>query len=199
MVEPGLFRHYKGNFYRVLFLARHDAGRVLEPDEEVLVFAVQEEGLLYFSPAKELEAQAKTVGGAVCDLEILRAKNSTDGKPAPGSTYVVYVSLYPSSGGRVSVRELSEFEGFNDAGARRFEHVLPNCHACAHSGMGPEDLYLVCGHPDAGVMGTFIKKEPLDHCPNFSKFEQHPHRNPDGTLIRGDLDSFRGVFEKDKR
>jgi len=180
MVEPGLFRHYKGNFYRVLFLARHDAGRVLEPDEEVLVFAVQEEGLLYFSPAKELEAQAKTVGGAVCDLEILRAKNSTDGKPAPGSTYVVYVCLYGD--GRISVRELSEFESFAVSGEPRFKRVEPNCHACANSGMEPDADYLICGHPDAGPVGKFIKKEPLDHCPNFSKFEQHPGRNPDGTL-----------------
>lgn len=191
MVEPGLYKHYKNNYYRFLFLATYESQQPLGSNEEVVVYAVQEEGLLYCCPSKERTTQF--------DLEILKARNSTDGPTVSKAIMVVYVSLYPSSGGRVSVRELSEFEGFNDAGARRFEHVSPNCHACAHSGMGPEDPYLVCGHPDAGVMGTFIKKEPLDHCPNFSKFEQHPHRNPDGTLIRGDLDSFRGVFEKDKR
>lgn len=56
-----------------------------------------------------------------------------------------------------------------------------NCHACAHSYMEP-DSDLICGHPDLGVFGLTIKKEPMDHCPAFVKFKQHPMRNPDGTL-----------------
>lgn len=61
-----------------------------------------------------------------------------------------------------------------------------NCHACAHSGMEPADMNLTCSHPDLVKMGhpfgLHIWKEPLDHCPNFSKFEQHKLRNADGTL-----------------
>lgn len=56
------------------------------------------------------------------------------------------------------------------------------CMACAHCGMAPDDPFPVCGHPDAGLMGLYIKSEPLSHCPDFSKFEQHPGRNPDGTF-----------------
>jgi hypothetical protein len=44
------------------------------------------------------------------------------------------------------------------------------------------DTDLTCGHKDAGELGTTIRKEPLNHCPDYSKFEQHPLRNPDGTL-----------------
>jgi hypothetical protein len=58
----------------------------------------------------------------------------------------------------------------------------PNCSACRWSGIEPADMDLTCGHPDAGFFGLHIRKEPLEHCPDFSKFEQHPGRNPDGTL-----------------
>ena len=47
------------------------------------------------------------------------------------------------------------------------------------------DSGLICGHPDAGVFGLTIYSEPLAHCPDFSKFEQHPRRNADGTLKAG--------------
>ena len=57
---------------------------------------------------------------------------------------------------------------------------MMNCHACAHSYMEP-DSGLICGHPDAGTFGKTIYKEPLDHC-GWKKFEQHPGRNPDGSL-----------------
>lgn len=61
-------------------------------------------------------------------------------------------------------------------------NVKPNCSACRYSGMEPDDMNLTCGHPDAGVFGLHIRKEPLGHCENFKKFEQHPGRHPDGTL-----------------
>lgn len=57
----------------------------------------------------------------------------------------------------------------------------PNCHACAHSYMEPDSPYLICGHKDTGrPFGLFIKKEPLEHCPSYSKFEQHPGRTAEG-------------------
>lgn len=48
--------------------------------------------------------------------------------------------------------------------------------------MEPDATTLICGHPDAGLFGLFIKREPLPHCAGFVKFKQHPRRNPDGTL-----------------
>lgn len=55
-----------------------------------------------------------------------------------------------------------------------------NCHACGFAYMEP-DSDLICGHPDAGTFGLSIRQEPLPHC-GWTKFTQHPLRNPDGTL-----------------
>lgn len=75
-----------------------------------------------------------------------------------------------------------------------------NCHACANSYMepsGPADL--ICGHPDAGTFGKTLKGRrsiehrgsetylmtvitPDQHCGDFTKFEQHPQREQDGSL-----------------
>ena len=59
-----------------------------------------------------------------------------------------------------------------------------NCAACKYSFMelGNE---LVCGHPDAGMMGKFVRVAIAadGHCgPERPKFEQHPLRKPDGSL-----------------
>lgn len=62
--------------------------------------------------------------------------------------------------------------------------VAKNCQACAHCFMEPDDDFC-CGHPDAGTMGIYVKHAaaPGGHCgPARPKFEQHPGRNPDGTL-----------------
>lgn len=59
-----------------------------------------------------------------------------------------------------------------------------NCFACAHSFMEP-DNDLCCGHDDAGIVGTYTRRAaaPGGHCgPERPKFQQHPLRNPDGTL-----------------
>lgn len=61
------------------------------------------------------------------------------------------------------------------------ESEKKNCRACKWSYMEP-DSGLICGHNDAGVFGTTIYREPLDHCPEFKKFDQHPLRNPNGSL-----------------
>jgi hypothetical protein len=60
----------------------------------------------------------------------------------------------------------------------------PNCLACRYSYMEPDDD-LTCGHPDAGPMGqyTSVAAAQDGHCgADHPKFEQHPLRNPDGTL-----------------
>ena len=59
---------------------------------------------------------------------------------------------------------------------------MNKCFACAYSYMEP-DSDLVCGHPDSGTFGKFVHRGPVEHCgPDYSKFKQHPLRNPDGTL-----------------
>ena len=62
-----------------------------------------------------------------------------------------------------------------------------NCHACAFSYMEP-DSPLICGHEDSGLFGLSLAgmcapSKEGGHCgPELTKFEQHPRRNPDGTL-----------------
>ena len=56
------------------------------------------------------------------------------------------------------------------------------CKACTYSGIEPNDMDLACGHPDAGTFGVSLRREPAAHCPDGIKFQQHPLRNPDGTL-----------------
>lgn len=59
-----------------------------------------------------------------------------------------------------------------------------NCAACAHSFMEPDDD-LTCGHKDAGPVGIYTRHAAGKggHCgPERPKFEQHPGRNPNGTL-----------------
>lgn len=65
-------------------------------------------------------------------------------------------------------------------------YIRKTCNACAYSGMEPDDMTLTCYHPDAGMFGQHIWKEPLDHC-GFQKFEQHPSRNTDGPLVASEL------------
>jgi len=58
------------------------------------------------------------------------------------------------------------------------------CLACAYCYCEPDDDF-TCGHPDAGSMGTYIRRAaaPGGHCgPNLPKFKQHPMRNQDGSL-----------------
>lgn len=62
---------------------------------------------------------------------------------------------------------------------------MKTCKACSFCGSEPDEPFLICGHPDAGTFGSYLRKEPLDHCPDFSKFEQHPLRNEDGSLKLG--------------
>lgn len=72
--------------------------------------------------------------------------------------------------------------------------VKKNCWACAHSYMEPDDMTLICGHKDSGVVGTYVSgiapdgkaRGPAAHCgPKLTKFKQHPLRNPDGSLKNG--------------
>lgn len=60
------------------------------------------------------------------------------------------------------------------------------CTACKHCYMDM-NMDFICGHPDAGEFGKFIRVATKSdgHCGiNKSKFEQHPNRNEDGTIIQ---------------
>lgn len=60
--------------------------------------------------------------------------------------------------------------------------MKPSCKACRHCFMEPDDDFC-CGHPDAGVFGTYVRRAAAEggHCgPNLPKFEQHPLRTPEG-------------------
>lgn len=57
----------------------------------------------------------------------------------------------------------------------------PNCWACENSYMEP-DSPLICGHPDSGTFGKSLTRGRPEHCGEFTKFKQHPLRNPDGSL-----------------
>jgi hypothetical protein len=60
-----------------------------------------------------------------------------------------------------------------------------NCQACKHCFMEPSDMNFTCGHPDSGTFGLYVTRGPVPHCGDYTKFEQHPMRNPDGSLKRG--------------
>lgn len=60
--------------------------------------------------------------------------------------------------------------------------MKPSCKACRHCFMEPDDDFC-CGHPDAGVFGTYVRRAAAEggHCgPTLPKFEQHPLRTPEG-------------------
>jgi len=62
--------------------------------------------------------------------------------------------------------------------------AAPNCRACRYCFMEPDDDFC-CGHPDAGSVGQYVRVAASKdgHCgPQRPKFDQHPLRNPDGTL-----------------
>jgi hypothetical protein len=60
-----------------------------------------------------------------------------------------------------------------------------NCRACAHCYMEPDDMNFICGHPDAGTFGIYIRHATNEkgHCgPSRTKFQQHPLRLPSGDI-----------------
>lgn len=64
--------------------------------------------------------------------------------------------------------------------------VQDNCHACAYSGMEPDDLNLTCFHVNAGGVGLHVDRAIEQFCTNSRiYFKQHPARNPDGSLKGG--------------
>lgn len=118
-VRRGLYRHYKGNFYRVLFTARYMGKGDLVPDEVVEFFISLDEAV----------GVTDAVGLVIDRPTAIRrnaflARNSTDGPTPTGCMLVIYVCLYGN--GRVSVREAGEFAADVD-GAPRFQLHGDDC------------------------------------------------------------------------
>ena len=115
MVTAGLFRHYKGNAYRVLFVARWVAfGKQPTPDAELLIVARP-------GPAVQL------VSSGLYGEPLFKARWSGNTNEAhEGDAIVIYVALYGE--GRVAARHLDEFEEVIDTGVAgirraRFERI----------------------------------------------------------------------------
>ena len=107
-IEPGLYRHYKkGDLYRVLFFARYIEEESLVSDEDVVVFVDPVSAGFASTVHLHLVAGREKNFERGMYLDVLKAKNSTDGPTSENCVLVVYVALYGY--GRVSVRELGEF------------------------------------------------------------------------------------------
>jgi hypothetical protein len=117
MVEPGVYRHYKDNLYRVLFTATWADYERPEPDDDVLI---------YWDGAKL---------GAACNHRkpswpIMTVRWSGNPCEPPdeacvsaGDAVVIYVGLYGM--GRLSARTEIEFTQKLDLGIERFRPVGP--------------------------------------------------------------------------
>ena len=80
-------------------------------------------------------------------------------------------------------------EDLNDTQNKLESNKTPICQACAHCGCEPDsDFY--CGHEACdnegwglSLAGLSSPRLPDGHCgPEGRNFEQHPNRNPDGSL-----------------
>lgn len=104
-VAPGLYKHWKGNLYRVLFLVRY-AGHDIGNDDDVVVYVDDS----YVDPIEGIHLLCcpKADVDHTRVLPIVAAKNSTDARAVKDDDIlVVYVALYGN--GRVAVREAGEF------------------------------------------------------------------------------------------
>jgi hypothetical protein len=98
MVTPGLYEHYKGPRYRVLFVAPWVwDGRSPVADALLLVIA---------RPAPAVQIQAG--GGLYGELLFIAKWSTNTNDVSEGLPIVIYVSL--SEQGRVSARTVKEFE-----------------------------------------------------------------------------------------
>lgn len=67
MLKTGIYRHYKGNLYRLLFLARHT-----ETMEELVIYQdIKDPAKIWARPAAMWEETVQTGGQAVPRFEYL--------------------------------------------------------------------------------------------------------------------------------
>jgi hypothetical protein len=112
MVTPGLYRHYKGPLYRVLFVAECRGIDKLEADE---VLRVGDADGQYTEIVKE-QLWHRELNFS----HLLDARWSGNTTRVAAGPVVIYVALYDT--GRVAARPLDEFEEHID-GVPRFERI----------------------------------------------------------------------------
>jgi len=102
-VSPGLYKHYKGNLYRVLFLAGYSESdsAPLKPDDGLVVWHSISSGEVLVS--KRVDWMVKTNVGFLN----IKWSGNEGVSPAKGESIIVYVGLYGE--GRVSARTEKEF------------------------------------------------------------------------------------------
>ena len=75
MIKPGLYRHYKGNLYRLLYIARHS-----ETLEEMVIYQdVNDPAKIWARPASMWEERVEVGGKAVARFEYLEEDGRRDG------------------------------------------------------------------------------------------------------------------------
>lgn len=112
----GLYKHYKGAFYRVLFTAEWIAGSRPETNDQLAIVMVDSTWL-------GVHKDYAPLSGMCFDLLKARWSGNTNAI-APGELVVIYVSL--STPGRISARALTEFSENVSVDGRmlpRFERV----------------------------------------------------------------------------
>jgi hypothetical protein len=68
MTTPGIYCHYKGNLYRVLFLVQDSENDSTEPDRWMVVYvSLSEPGRLSVRPEKEFSSLVRQEESAVSD------------------------------------------------------------------------------------------------------------------------------------
>lgn len=108
MIEPGLYKHYKGKLYRVLFVAPWWSGQdQLKPNDPLDVVVRDDAVGVQFLDDNNVVFTARWSGNDFARLD-------------RGEPIVIYVALYDD--GRVAARLLNEFEEIVD-GVPRFERI----------------------------------------------------------------------------
>lgn len=105
-VKPGVYKHYKGNSYRVLFTAEWFTRDM--PDEDALV-AVYAEANSDQSVSLRVRLREKDNPGFYGGAGLFDARWSSNSTTVYlGTLVVIYIALYGD--GRVSARTVEEFE-----------------------------------------------------------------------------------------
>lgn len=73
MIQPGTYRHYKGNTYQVIGVAKHS-----ETEEDVVVYrALYGEGGLWVRPLEMFREKVKIEGKSVPRFELIQEESRT--------------------------------------------------------------------------------------------------------------------------
>lgn len=123
MIKPGVYQHYKGPLYRVLFIAEWGVRDMPEPD---IVLATYAEANSDESVSLRVRPRQNGNPGFYGGAGLFDARWSGNSTTIYiGEAVVIYVSL--SERGRVSARTVKEFEEY--VGVPSPNHTAVNRHA----------------------------------------------------------------------